>query len=127
MDFDAKHIENILNIFVKYYNTTNGTNYNMFSGIDDYSGTNGIMEEFTDCLAEFRNCDDVNKKLLNVSEIHVEEYEELYGLKINENIVCACEIIFPLINYIAKEVDWVNVDWSIILIDTQQNEDTTTK
>jgi hypothetical protein len=119
MDFKAKYIENILNIFVKYYNSANGTNINMFNGINEYEGTNEIMEEFMDCLQEFKESDENIKRLLNISEIHIEEYERLYGLRINENIVCVCEIVFPIINYISKEIDWANVDWKIIPINTQ--------
>jgi hypothetical protein len=121
MDFDSAYFENILNIFIKYYNLENATSINMFTGINEYEETNEIMEEFMDHLMEYKENDENIKKLMNINEINIEDYEKLYGLQIDENIICVCEIFFPIIIYIAKNIDWKNINWKIILMNTQEN------
>lgn len=120
MDSETSYYTNILNIFIKHYNTFNKTNINMFTGLDKYEDTNDMMEEFIDHLTQFKESDDDEKRLYNMNEIQKENFEQLFSLRINENIVCVCGILFPILNYIATEIDWINVDWKIIPIDTQQ-------
>lgn len=111
---------NLINIFVKYYNTKNQSKHHLFHQIDKYEDTNEMMEEFAEHISIFNSSDEIEKKMYNLSEIHTEDFEKLYGLKINENIVCVCEILIPLLDYIAKEVDWIQTDWKIISINLDE-------
>jgi hypothetical protein len=105
----------ILNVFIKYYNTINGTSNNLFSNIGTYEDTNDMMEELFDHVSMFNESDEETKKLYNLSSIILDEYDHLYGLKIDEKIICVCELLFPILVYVVREIDWTQVPWKIIL------------
>lgn len=104
----------MLNIFIKHYNDTNGTNVHMFQNIDNMDDTNEIMEEFMDHIAQFNQSSNDDKQLYNPTDIEVDDFEQLFGLKINDNIVCACILMIPLLIFVSHELDWVKTDWKII-------------
>jgi len=88
----------------------------MFDGIENITDTNNIMEEFEDHITQFTENDNESNMLYCPTEINVDEFEQLFGLKINDNVVCVCVSMMPIIMYIAKEMDWTVVDWKIIPI-----------
>ena len=104
----------LLNIFIKHYNQTNGTHIHMFDGIENITDTNEIMEEFADHTHQFSECDIYSKSLYSPTDVNFDDFEQLFGLRVNDNIVCVCEIMLPILMFIAKEMDWVNADWRIV-------------
>ena len=114
MSTEEIYLTNILNIYMKYYNSDKDTKLNMFHSIKTDDETNDTMDEFMEHLKQFYESDNFTKQLMNVEEVDVDSYEQLFGLKINNKIVCVCEILYPILDYIAKNVDWVKVNWKII-------------
>ena len=114
MEDKVAYYMNILNIFIKHYNRCNETNINMFTGVDTLDGTNDMMEEFYEHLTEFKESGEDDKRLYAYEDIDADDFEQLYGLGVNGNLICVCRILIPIIEYISKEVDWVQVKWQII-------------
>lgn len=105
---------NLINVFVKYYNTSNKTNINMFHGLNTLEDTNDMMEEFYEHMYDYKESDDDGKQLFTLDEVVVDDFEQLFGLKVNDNIICVCGLIIPILEYIVKEIDWVETNWKII-------------
>jgi hypothetical protein len=99
---------------MKYYNSDKESKINMFHSIQTNDETNDAMEDFMIHLKQFNESDEYTKKLLNVNDIEIESYDQIFGLKINNTIICVCEILFPILDYIAKNIDWVKIDWKIV-------------
>lgn len=114
MNTEESYMANILNIYMKYYNSTNKTNLNMFHSIKTDDETNDTMDEFMEHIKQFYESDDYSKQLISIDDIDVDSYEQLFGLKIDNQIICVCEILYPILDYIAKNVDWVKVNWVIV-------------
>jgi predicted GNAT family N-acyltransferase len=86
----------------------------MFSGINTIDVTNDIMEEFYEHLTEYKECDDDDKRLYAYDEIDADDFEQLFGLKVDGNLICVCRILIPIIEHIAKEIDLVQTNWQIV-------------
>ena len=114
MELTPEKCVTIINIFVKHYNMYNDATVNMFCGIDTLDGSNDIMEEFYEHLDDYKNSADDDKQIFAPNEILFDDFEKLFGLKINENIICVCSLMFPLLNYIAEHVDWTHTKWMIV-------------
>lgn len=110
----ADYYTDILNVYVKYYNKFHNTNKNLFSDIDDYEGTNNMMEEFYEHLYQFSTSDEYEKSIKSISDVNPDEYDGLYALQINDEIVCVCSLLFPILDYIAQNVEWCTVNWDIM-------------
>lgn len=114
MENPASYYMNLINVFIKHYNTCNGTKINMFHGIDIFEDTNDMMEEFYEHINDYKESDDDNKQLFSPDEITVDDFEQLFGLTVNDNIICICSLMIPILEYIVKEIDWVKINWKII-------------
>lgn len=110
----ANYYLNLLNVFIMHYNTLNNTNIHMFFGINEIHETNDILEEFYEHLAEYKRCDEDDKKLHAIDRVELDDYEQLFGLQVNGQIICVCGILIPIIEYIVKEIDWTQGLWQII-------------
>ena len=112
MDEEEYYVK-LMNIFIKHYNTINHININMFDGIKEYEDTNNIMEEFMAHIDEFKTSDENTKKIYGIKEINIENFDQLYGLMIDDDVICVCEILIPLIKHIADNLNFVEVNWKI--------------
>lgn len=111
---NISHYVNIMNIFVKHYNVTNDCNINMFHGVETLDDTNDMMEEFFEHITQSKECTPMERELFSCDEIKIHEFEQLFELKINDTPICACSVLLPLLEYIAKSIDWVKTDWKIV-------------
>lgn len=105
--------EKVINIFLKYYNDTNGTNHNLFQGIDDMEGTNKIMDDFRDYLFEYNECSEDERQLYMPHEVDLDDFDEVFGLFINNELICISVIIFPMLLHLAKTVELDDNTWRI--------------
>lgn len=112
---EPDNVESIINVFLKYYNNEHECNKNMFQDIDEYEDTNEILEEFYDHVTECNEVPESCKKLYSPEEINLEQFEQIYGLFINGECICLCEILFPILQYLSEECDWATIDWKIKL------------
>jgi hypothetical protein len=103
---------NILNIFVKHYNTAHNTAINLFHGIDAVTDTNEIMEELMDHIAQYKQAD-VDEQKMYAPDISLAHCEVYYGLFVNQTLICICPLLYPLLEYIDQNIDWVEVAWQI--------------
>jgi hypothetical protein len=111
---DSEFFMSLINIFIKYYNTANGTTSNLFSDIEYYEDSNDIIDEFLLHIDEFKSSSDLDRKLYSIQEINTEDFDQLFGLRVNDNIICCCVLLIPILQYIAKDVDWKHVEWKIV-------------
>lgn len=109
-----EYYTDLINIYIMAYNRQHGTNTNLFNKIENYEDTNDIMEEFYEHLNMFKTSDENMKKIYSPQEFPFETIEELYGLKIEDNIVCICQLLIPLLNYVVENIDWKKEDWIIV-------------
>ena len=107
---------NLLNIFIKHFNDCSDNKINLFHGIEMDDNTNEIMEEFFEHINQFKEATEYDKKIFAPDEIIVDEYEQLFELRIDGCCICYCAIIIPLMDYVAREIDWVKTNWKIIPI-----------
>lgn len=117
----SEKILKILNVYTIFYNNINGTNEHLFSGIDheDNTSTNSQLEKLYECMYEYRNCDPQKINLLDPHQLDInkiKQYDELYGLKNNGNLIKVCQILFPILEYVATFLDYENDNWEIIEI-----------
>lgn len=116
MEQNISYYTNLLNIFIKHYNQCNNTNINMFHNIDTIDDTNDMMEEFYEHLTDYKQCDEEYKQIFSPQEAPIDNFEQLFGLKINGKMFCVCALMIPILEYIAKDIDWVKTNWNIIPI-----------
>jgi len=107
----------ILNIFQKYFNETNGTNISMLDDIDnnDELGTNEQMEEFYEAMEQYNNFKDKYGKeppIINPVLIDGRNCEKLYGLVVNGECVGVCISLMAIIIYLAS-INFENLNWKI--------------
>ena len=114
VDNSESYYMNMINIFVKHFNNYSDEKTNMFSGIETDDNTNDMMEEFFDHMAQFKEASEYDKKIFAPDEIIIDEYDQLFELRIDGFCVCYCAIMIPLIDYIAREIDWVKTNWKIV-------------
>ena len=121
----SKYVDcmNICHIYFK--NLFRKENENMFTNIDDkdeYS-TNREMEFVYETMYKYNINLANNTKLCDIYEpnkindyLNKDEYDELYGLSLNNQIIKVCPSLFGIITYIAHQIDWKNEDiiWAII-------------
>ena len=121
----SKYVDcmNICHIYFK--NLFRKENENMFTNIDDkdeYS-TNREMEFVYETIYKYNINLANNCKLCDIYEpnkindyLSKEEYNELYGLSFNNQIIKVCPSLFGIITYIAHQIDWKNenIIWAII-------------
>lgn len=109
--------ENIINVYIAYYNKRENTNINMFSGISTMDDLNPIMNEFFAHMDEFNESDEMDRRVYNPSEINTAEYEELYAVCVEGSIVCVSKLLIPIINFISTHIDWYHKKWNIVHIE----------
>lgn len=111
--------EDVINIYVSYYNKRECTNNNMFFGIYDISESNPMIDEFFMHMDLFNESDEFAKRIYNPSEINTAEYDELYAVCVDDSVVCISELLIPIIKFIAVYVDWHKKKWNIVHIENQ--------
>lgn len=111
---DAEYYTSLINIYIKHYNVSHNTKKTLFDALEMYDDCNEIMDTFFEHIQEFKESDESDKKIYSVQEVIVENFEQLYGLKINDDIVCVCGLLIPILDYVARKIDWTKVDWKII-------------
>jgi len=114
---------NICHIYFK--NLFNKNNENMFSNVndkDEYS-TNKEMEFVYETIYKYNINLANNTKLCDIYDptkinnyLNKDDYNELYGLLSNNQIIKVCPSLFGIVTYIAHHVNWKNedVEWAII-------------
>jgi hypothetical protein len=102
--------EMLINKYIEYYRKTYPENQvkNMFDNINysDLSSTNHIMEMFyTDLLKHKKICNDI---YVDASEVDFENIDELFGLKVDEEIRYVSQSVISLIHDVVnnKYVNW---------------------
>lgn len=121
----------IINIFLIYYkqlfNKSNSST--MFDDIDNNKdvSTNRCMEMLYEHIYKFNQAEadsgaikKEDKTMLiehddRSTPVDIEKFEELYLLKINKKQFM-CELLLPIIIYIAETDDWIHTNWAIIPI-----------
>ena len=110
---DTEIYENLLNRYIEYYKKAYPENNikNMFDKInyDDQSSTNHIMEMFYTEILKFNKID--NNVYINGEDFDKNKHEDLYGLKIENNIVC---VSFCVISLIIEIINNNYKEWFII-------------
>lgn len=107
------YYEKIINTYIKYYNYKNNTTYNFFDGVSDENDTNEIMEGFRDLLFEYNESSEDEKQLYKPYEVNLDEFEEIHGLFVGDDLVCICVILFPIIVHLADTVNLDDNTWRI--------------
>ncbi len=108
-----ENLEHILNVYVIYYKKTfpDEKLNSFFDNIRTYDDTNKMMEHFYQCLQDYKASK--MKKSVEYNEAKLEEIDEKYILKINdENKYMSDNIISLLIDIINNDSD--NDNWNII-------------
>jgi hypothetical protein len=108
-----ENLEHILNVYVIYYKKTfpDEKLNSFFDNIRNYDDTNKMMEHFYQCLQDYKASK--MKKSVEYNEAKLEEIDEKYILKINdENKYMSDNIISLLIDIINNDSD--NDNWNII-------------
>ena len=113
---------NIMNIFTIYYKQlfNKEKESHMFEEInyEKENSTNRCMELLFEEIVKYNKCEDQNiTKLYNEEELDIEKCPELYALLIDNKVEKVCQLLIPLIVYLAG-MEWTNIDWSIHPIKT---------
>jgi len=116
----SSHFTGILNIFIKYFNQREGTTQNLFEGIDLMEDSNDMMDEFFEHIDAFKQSSEITRRLYNPSEITISGFEELYALRVDDNIVCLSELLLPILNFMSEHIQWVDKNWQIVCIQNSQ-------
>ena len=105
--------QDIINKYIEYYKKTypDKNVKNMFENInyDDETSTNHIMEMFYTEILKFNKID--NNVYINGEDFDKNKHEDLYGLKIENNIVC---VSFCVISLIIEIINNNYKEWFII-------------
>lgn len=106
----------ILNIYIKYFNTYYSKNDNLFSDIDnnDITSTNIQLEKLYEHIHICKNATELEKKIMNPSDVNINDIDELYTLVIDGSILKVCRILFPILEYIATNINWSKDNWKIL-------------
>ncbi len=114
---DNQHLENlehILNVYVMYYKKTfpDEKLNSFFDNISNYDDTNKMMEHFYQCLQDYKASK--MKKSVEYNQEKLEEIDEKYILKINEeNKYMSDNVISLLIDVINNNYEECD-NWNII-------------
>jgi hypothetical protein len=105
--------EDIINKYIEYYKKAypDKNVKNMFENInyDDETSTNHIMEMFYTEILKFNKID--NNIYINGEDFDKNKHEDLYGLKIDNNITC---VSFSIISLIIEIINNDYKEWFII-------------
>ena len=108
---ESENLEVLLNTFMRYYKKSfpdqkiNG----FFDRITNYDDTNKLMEHFYQCLNDYNSSR--NKTSIDFDSNRIEELDELYILKVdNEPVKMSDNIISLLIDVINS---YENTNWEI--------------
>jgi hypothetical protein len=110
-----ENIEQLLNIFLKYYkkNFPEKHNKHFFDGINNYDDTNEIMEYFFQLINDYKTS--INKTAIDYDKDRLEELEEKYILNIKNNPVKMSDNIISLLITIINNYDLTDdSNWEII-------------
>jgi hypothetical protein len=112
-NIDDDIYQDIINKYIEYYKKTY-TDKNikhMFENIDydDETSTNHIMESFYSDILNYNNID--NNIYVNGIDFDKNKHTDLYGLKIDDKIIC---VSFCIISLIIEIINNNYKDWFII-------------
>jgi flagellar capping protein FliD len=115
LDLTGCNEQEYINILIAHYNKTNGKITGIFDQIDydQLDSTNKCMEFIYDQVEIYNSLvksDDSKTDLIPYKDKSNDV--RLIILSINNIKLYACEILFPLILYLATK-DWENIIWSI--------------
>lgn len=100
--------QNLINKYIEYYNKAYPEKIvkNMFENIDynDQTSTNNIMEMFYTEILKFNKID--NNIYTSSDNFDKNKFNDLYGLKINDDIKCVSFCIISLL------IDIINNDYT---------------
>jgi hypothetical protein len=126
----SKYVDcmNICHIYFK--NLFRKEHENMFYNIDekDEYSTNREMEFVYETIYKYNINLANNTNLCDIYEpnkindyLNKNDYNELYGLSFDNQIIKVCPSLFGIITYIAHHIDWKNDDiiWAIIPLKTE--------
>lgn len=113
---------NMINVFMFHFKRlfNKNNNYNMLNDIDQTqkNSTNRCMEYVFEEMFKFKEeTDEKKKKLYKVGRLDINNCTELYSLTIDDNPICICQYLLPLIQKVST-LDWTEIHWSIIPIKT---------
>ena len=113
---DTELVFEILNVYTSFFNTYYSTNDNLFVGInaDDVSSTNVQLEKLYECIHAYKNSDDKEKLLSDPSDVNIKDTTEMYCVCVDGHVLKICQLLYPLLEYVAMNIDWKNVNWKII-------------
>jgi hypothetical protein len=113
-DYEGNAYMAILNVFTCYYRHLFGKDVKttMFDGADPskHDSTSRCMELFSEHQEKYNTTE--NYIFGDLEDIDIEEYEEMYVLVIDNVQFKACNLLFPLIEYVSK-LDWPTMNWCI--------------
>jgi hypothetical protein len=105
--------QDIINKYIEYYKKSypDKNVKNMFENInyEDETSTNHIMEMFYTEILKFNKID--NNVYINGEDFDKDKYDDLFGLKIENNITC---VSFSIISLIIEIINNDYKDWFII-------------
>jgi hypothetical protein len=105
--------QDIINKYIEYYKKAypDKNVKNMFENInyDDETSTNHIMEMFYTEILKFNKID--NNVYINGEDFDKNKHEDLYGLKIDNTIIC---VSFSIISLIIEIINNDYKEWFII-------------
>jgi len=117
-NYETKNNLDLMNIFIIYFKKLfeRKESDNMFENIDfdNIESTNRCMEMFYEELLKFQSSTYEDKDCLYLpNEININNFNELYGLYIdNKQKFCSRSLII-IIQYLTT-LDWKNITWSIV-------------
>jgi hypothetical protein len=116
---DEEKCTDMMNIFIKFFNHANGTDYHLFQGIEYLDETNDMIEEFRAHIYDFNDSDEGTRHIYGTTEIDPNNFESIYELSVNGDVKCYCQMLIPLINFIIQYVN--DSRWNIRLIENEEN------
>ena len=118
----VQHLENILNVFTmyhkKWYNQSHETS--IFDGVNlnEKNSTSLMMESFYSEMFKFQTAQhDVRLTTIydsdDLSSEERDSFDELYFLKIDNELTKVSPRLFALVSYVAT-LNWTEMNWMII-------------
>ncbi len=106
----AEEYVTLLNVYLTYYKNL----HNKDPDFHMFSDENAIAM-FEQDMRKLAEASDDMKTIINTNTIDMNQYETMFMLNIDGQDV-ACQLVFPLIQYVAGYDDWCEHNWNILQI-----------
>jgi hypothetical protein len=119
-------VVSLINIFKLYFDKLYmSPGKNMFDGVnyEDEKSTNRCMELMYEAVYNSQQHPEKEyNKLYLPTEIKIDQYNDLYALKIDTKIKYICPLLLPLLQYLLNE-KWTKMNWHIFRLKSSEDEE----